>query len=439
VAELRVLLVEPDPKTATFVRHTIMRAGHKVLHVTSGKDALTGAWRDQPDVIVIELALPDMDGLEVVRRLRADLRTVRTPIVSLTKRGRPEDTMAGLQAGLTEYIVKQADAVDTLIRLMRFLAEKKPGEASQPEPRRMIPPPSSEPEPRRAAPSSPPPEVRRPSAPAPEPIRASPTAPAREVKSGGPRGRLVAFLSAKGGVGTSSVCLNIASRIAQQDTSRRTVVVDLVLPIGSLAQISGVEPSIDLVKLTETDTSRLDADFLRDTLPFPKAWGFHLVPGTDHPRRASLLQADRLSPVMQSIQSSFDYVVVDAGRNLSRLSMPILSHADILVLVLSPTPAVVENTRSVMEMLSEDGIPPGRFFILTNRPVGAEDMSVDKLEKILGRAVDAGIPTMGTDFNLANTLHVPLQLRFPDSTTTLLLNGIAANLLQRLRDSSSPS
>jgi MinD-like ATPase involved in chromosome partitioning or flagellar assembly/CheY-like chemotaxis protein len=427
--------VEPDPKTANFVRHTISRAGHQVMHVAAGKDALTAAWRDQPDVIVIELALPDIDGLDVVRRLRSDARTARTPIVSLTKRGRAEDTMAGLQAGLTEYIVKQADAVDTLIRLMSFLAEKKPAEAQSPEAPHKAPP-SAAAEPRRATPPSA--EAQRPAHPAPPPLRATPTSPARDVRSTRTRGHIMVFLSAKGGVGTSSVCLNIASRIAQQEMSRRTVVVDMVLPIGSLAQISGVEPSSDLVRLTEMEPSKLDTGYLRDSLPFPKAWGFHLVPGTDHPRRASLLQADRLSPVIEKIQSSFDYVVFDVGRNLSRLSMPVLSRADILVMVLSPTPAVVENTRSVMEMLTEDGIPPGRFFILTNRPVGAEDMSVDKLEKMLGRAVDAGIPTMGTDFNLANTLHVPLQLRFPDSTTTLLLNGIAANLLQRFRESSPP-
>lgn len=385
---IKILLIEPDEKTAIYIRQLLRERGYEVDIARDGKEGLASAWRDRPAVIVLELNLPDLDGLEVVHQLRRDPRTRNTPLVSLTYRNQPEDTVAGLEAGLTEYILKQSDAVNLLIRTLSHLAIVKQASATE-------------------------------------------ATPSLALKS---TGRLITFLSAKGGVGTSSVCLNVASQMSRLDPENRMVVIDLVLPLGSLAQITAAESKVDLVRLTEMAPEQLTPDFLRASLPYMKSWGFHIVPGTEHPRRASHLDAERLPAVLQAIRLAFDYVVVDIGRNLSRLSLPVLMDSDVLVMVLSPTPLVVDNTRAVLEMFEEEGILSTRFFILTNRPVGAEDMSSAVLEEALGRPANAGVPTMGEAFNLANNLHVPLHLRFPDDATTLIIHGVAASLLERLRE-----
>jgi Flp pilus assembly CpaE family ATPase len=138
--------------------------------------------------------------------------------------------------------------------------------------------------------------------------------------------------------------------------------------------------------------------------------------------------------VIDKLRAAFDYLIVDIGRNLSRISRIVIDESELLVMVLSPIPAVVENTRAVLESLEEEGISGTRFFILTNRPVGAENMSSEALENILGREVNAGVPRMGQPFTLANTLHVPLHLRFPDDATTLIIQGVSVSIQERLQE-----
>ena len=100
-----LLHIEPDAASAAFMRHMLARAGYKVEYAPNGKEGLIAAWRDQPDIIMLELDLPDLDGLEVVRRLRQDGRTRRKILVALTERSGAATTQAALEAGVDHYLV----------------------------------------------------------------------------------------------------------------------------------------------------------------------------------------------------------------------------------------------------------------------------------------------------------------------------------------------
>ena len=382
MTEVPLLLIEPDESIATFLSQMLSRVGFQVQVVSSGKEGLISAWRDQPDIIVLELNLPDIDGLEVVRKLRSDQRTNRKIIVGLTSRSQPEDTTAGLEAGLDQYIVKQTDAVDTLLR---YLAGEQ--------------------------------RVKQLKQKAKEPI---------------PSNKLIAFLSAKGGIGTSSLCLNVANYIARQDSNRTVAVLDLVLPIGSLAQITGSKRPIDLVQLTEMSSRELTPEFLRKNLPAPRSWGFYLVPGCDDPHQAVNLPTDRLLPIIQTLQAAFDYLVVDVGRDLSDLAMLVLRQADAIVMILTPDETGISSSLSVRNYIHTEGVPKGSLIFLSNRPLATEGLNVDALEAALGHEFNLSIPNMGASFHLANSLHAPLHLRFPEESTTLTIERFSTNLLQLL-------
>lgn len=368
------------------MRQTLSRVGFQVQVVPSGKEGLISAWRDQPDIIVLELDLPDLDGLEVVGKLRGDQRTSRKIIVGLTSRSQPEDTTAGLEAGLDQYIVKQTDAIDTLLRYLA--GDQRVGQLKQ------------------------------------------------KAKGPIPSNRLIAFLSAKGGVGTSSLCLNIASQIARQASNRTVAVLDLVLPIGSLAQITGSKRPIDLVQLTEMSSGELTPEFLRKNLPSPKSWGFYLVPGCDDPHQAVNLPTDRLPPIIQTLQAAFDYLVVDIGRDLSHLAMLVLRQADAIVMILTPDELGISSSLSVQNYLHAEGVPKDRLIFLSNRPLATEGMNVDAIEATLGHEYDISIPNMGASFHLANSLHAPLHLRFPEESITLTIDQFSTNLLKNLKQAS---
>jgi len=385
VPEIKVLLVEPEANTAAFVRQALVQAGYQVLHTPSGKESLVHAWRDQPDAIVLELTLPDIDGLEVVTKLRRDQRTARKPIFGLTSRTGPEEKKAGLEAGLTEYILKQSDAIQVLLQALTRELRR---------------------------------EADTPAAGAADPVE---------------HGRLLVFLSANGGAGTSSLCLNVAFEMARMQAGRSVAVVDLVRPTGSLARITGSAPKPDLVDLTQMPPTDLTSDYLRRSLPRPRSWGVQLVPGAADPGHAAILQADHLAPLVQALRATYAYVLVDVGRSLSRLTMIVLTQAHVLAVVLSPESTPLANTQSLLKYLEAEKIPPERFLAISNRPMSIQGLSGDAQVKELGRPVDAAMPNTGENLGISNNMHEPLALRFPDETGTVAVREIAQQLITRCK------
>lgn len=101
---LRILLAEDDADTRHFVERGLREQGHAILAAGSGEDALHLALTEALDVIVLDRMLPSLDGLSVLKRLRAGGITV--PVLMLTALGRIEDRVDGLQAGADDYLVK---------------------------------------------------------------------------------------------------------------------------------------------------------------------------------------------------------------------------------------------------------------------------------------------------------------------------------------------
>ena len=101
---LRLLLVEDDPETTRFVRKGLEEAGHVVDHAGDGKEGLLLALDASHDVVVVDRMLPGLDGLSIVRSLRAADRTA--PVLVLSALGEVDDRVEGLRAGGDDYLVK---------------------------------------------------------------------------------------------------------------------------------------------------------------------------------------------------------------------------------------------------------------------------------------------------------------------------------------------
>lgn len=102
----RILVVDDEEDLLELVRFNLARDGYDVLGVISGEEALKAVRRDPPDLIVLDLMLPGLDGLEVCRRLKADPRTRDIPIVMLTAKSEERDVVSGLERGADDYITK---------------------------------------------------------------------------------------------------------------------------------------------------------------------------------------------------------------------------------------------------------------------------------------------------------------------------------------------
>jgi DNA-binding response OmpR family regulator len=124
----RVLVVEDDPDIGDVVRRSLRREGYDVRLASDGNEALDEAAVFEPDAVVLDLGLPQMDGIDVSKRLRAD---GDVPILMLTARDSVEARVEGLDSGADDYLVKPFDLQELLARVRALLRRRPPrGSAS---------------------------------------------------------------------------------------------------------------------------------------------------------------------------------------------------------------------------------------------------------------------------------------------------------------------
>lgn len=377
----KILVVDADTASRNFVAAALQKAGYQILQAASGKEGLIAAWRDRPEVIVIDPVVADLKGEDLATRLRSDARTSKTPLIALSSDAQPARSRTCMDAGFNEYLIKTAQAVPVLIDTVGRLLGNT----------------------------------------------------AAAAKEGG---LLIAFLSAKGGTGTSSLCANIAMNIAHNQPEARVVVADLVLPIGSIAEIVGYEGDQNLVTICELPASETGPEFFRGNLTEMAVWKFHLLAGSPDPERGNDLKVGRIGDLIGALKSTYDFVLIDLGRSLSRISLPLIEHADLIAMIVSTDQSTVRLTKTVWDYLQSKGVHSTRVYTILNRAVGLEGVTKTEAEKLLGIEIKTAMPYLGGNFALANNHHQPIALKFPNDTASIVLKETAqqmAALARRLR------
>jgi DNA-binding response OmpR family regulator len=132
VERRRLLVVEDEPDIARLIRHTLERTGEfEVQTAAAGDTAVTAALENAPDLVILDLNLPVLDGLDVFRTLRASPQTAGIPVIMLTCRTSEDDRVKGLQSGADDYIVKPFSLRELVARVRAVLRRsQRPGSAA---------------------------------------------------------------------------------------------------------------------------------------------------------------------------------------------------------------------------------------------------------------------------------------------------------------------
>jgi two-component system phosphate regulon response regulator PhoB len=118
---VRVLVVDDEPDIVELVRYHLEKAGIECVHASDGGAALRLVRERRPDVLILDLMLPGMDGLEVCRALRRDPATARLPIIMLTAKAEEVDRVVGLEVGADDYVVKPFSPRELVARVGALL------------------------------------------------------------------------------------------------------------------------------------------------------------------------------------------------------------------------------------------------------------------------------------------------------------------------------
>lgn len=123
----KLLIVEDDPDVAEMVSAYFHTQGYDVSAVNWGEDGVRACQTSQPDLVILDIRLPDIDGYEVARRLRKDRRTASIPIIFLTEKRERNDKLLGLELGADDYITKPFDIQELRLRVRNTLERIRQG------------------------------------------------------------------------------------------------------------------------------------------------------------------------------------------------------------------------------------------------------------------------------------------------------------------------
>ncbi len=379
-----ILIVDDNPASRVYLSNHLRTRQFNILEAPTGKDGLITAWRDQPDLILFDPTLTDIPDKEFIHKLRNDSRTAKTRLVALSSDPSPARREACLSAGVDEYLVKSSQAIPALEQsLDRIFSAESPVDVPSP----------------------------------------------RDEK----RGLLIVFLSAKGGTGTSSLCANLATSIQQAQAEARVVVADLVLPMGSIGPIVGNEAPLNLVTVANLEPGQTNADYFHKNLPKPEHWHFQVLTGSPDPQGGNSIRGERIVQIVDALCSAYDFIILDIGRALSRISLPLIQKADLIVLIVSTDQSTIKLTKTVREYLQAQGVDSQRIYAVLNRAVGLEGLTKTQAEEIIGLPIKTTMPYMGGNFALANNQNQPITLKYPTDTSAIILKGTAEEIVTLAR------
>ena len=126
----RILVADDEIYIVHILEFTLTMEGYEVLTAADGEEALRRVEIDRPDLVVLDIMMPKMDGYEVLRRMRADQDSKQTPVILLSAKGRPIDRETGLDTGADDYIVKPFSPRRLLEKIQDLLDRERLSQAS---------------------------------------------------------------------------------------------------------------------------------------------------------------------------------------------------------------------------------------------------------------------------------------------------------------------
>jgi len=369
-----ILVVDDDQATLRLVQHILERNGFAVITASSGTEALSKTQTAKPDLVILDVMMPDMSGIEVCQRLRENPETMNLPIIMLSARGQVAAKISGLEAGADEYITKPVPAAELVVRVKALLERT----------RRLL--------------------------------------QGKSTKSGGVFG----FVGAKGGVGTSTVALNIAASLANRGES--VIATELGYCFGSLALQLQETASRNLSDLLDLDTERITRKELATRL-YKLTPNLKLLFGPQKLSEFEQIQPEQAKTIIRVLSQMSRYTIVDLPNYPFGVGPAIIQHFDFVSLVLEPDPMCVQAAKPILKLVRAWG-PSDSLMgaIVVNRVPPTIPVALADIQSELGCNILGVVPHAAELFITARRLGKPIVLYQPSSIAAASLAEIATKL-----------
>src|SRR5688572_14642682 len=214
----KILIIDDDLDTLRLVGLMLQRQGYQISAATNGQQGLDKAFEEDPDLILLDVMMPDMDGYEVTRRLRQNPSTLETPILMFTAKTQLDDKVTGFEAGASDYLTKPTHPAELQARVKTLLTHASENPANN------------------------------------------------HVDRNEKHGYVIAVLGARGGLGTTTMAINLGAGL-QSRTKSEVIVAEMLPGQGTLALDVGTTSTKGLVDLLSINRlSEITRDRVREAV-----------------------------------------------------------------------------------------------------------------------------------------------------------------------------
>jgi pilus assembly protein CpaE len=368
----RILFVDDEEQIRKLISTYLTRQGYDVVVATDGYEALKSVRSHMPQLVITDVSMPNMNGFELTRRLRADHKTARIPVLMLSARKEADDVLTGYSEGADEYIAKPiemsvlAAKIDVLLKRVTAMA----GEM---------------------------------------------------VKRGG---RVILFAHGKGGSGATTLAANAAVALAETKLYRVSV-LDLNLEFGNMHMQLDLKPAQTLADIARMETSQID-EVVWSKLREQDRSGVQLISGSDLPENAELVTVPLVQHTIDHLRQASDYVIVDTPATFTQQVLAAVDASDAIVVVAEPHVASMKATKDWLDVLDKLSYPKERVLLVLNRttPSGLES---DQVSRFFNRKADLVVPNTPV-FDEAFDRGRPLVVLRPDNSAAKVMRDLAAQL-----------
>jgi CheY-like chemotaxis protein len=366
----KILVVDDDPHALRLVSYTFEAEGYDVITASSGAEALARLASERPDLVVLDVMMPDMSGLEVCQRIRSDPATARLPILMLSAKGQVADRVTGLRSGADDYLAKPADTSELVARAEALLA-------------------------RAALPSA-------------------------------RTGRVLAFIGAKGGVGTTTVAVNVAALLATEGYS--VALVELRPGYGTARALLKLDPEGDLGELLVKAPREITLRDIESRL-VRHASGVRLLAAPRVAASWKAISPELADSLVPPLAGAYNYVVLDLNPSWSALNRGAVNHAHFTAIVSEPEPVSLQCARATLDSLRAWGVMGDLTgLVIVNRGTMPAPITLPQIRSALSAEVVASLPPGGDACARAAREGVPLSLLQPEHLASAALRELTRTL-----------
>jgi len=379
----KILIVDDEFDTLRLVGLMLERQGYKIVAAENGHQALAAINQEIPDLILLDVMMPGMDGIEVARHLRAKPETEDVPIIMFTAKSQVEDKVTGLEAGADVYLTKPTQPRELFAQVKVLLARSKKS-MTRPLSREAI------------------------------------------------RGRMIGILAAKGGLGVSSLCINLG--ITLKNISNRDVLIaDFYPGRGDIGRSLGYRNPSGMDQLLSMAPDDITSSSIEQNLVTHDS-GIRLLQASPRPLDAvHILKTEHYKAIAKQLPYIVQWVLLDLGSSLLPATQSMAKMSDELIIVVEPTPSSVAQTKALLKDLLSLGINQPRFrTVLINRIRSSVQLNWKQVEEDLGQKISTVFtPAPELAFQAAVS-NIPMVLHQSGNVTAQQFEKLANAVIKQI-------